>query len=851
MKKNKLLLTLLASIPLVLAACGGPSSEVPSSGGGDSTSGGGGSSSGNLDDGLVTNGATAKEKVATVADPRVEAYTAHKPSGEAIGNYKTIADAINAAVDYDVEHNSDLPEEQWVFDSYVTKIDEDFVYFRNKEGFTKGENDDQFWYYENGNALAGYNCWDNADSPHVLRNSDLISYEVTGYGTTSRQAWNSYRLLDSYGDQVDDMYAQTWELSSTMDAAVLGFPGRLIGVTGLKYTIDLTNVKIAPPYEGTDKTYAFIGFYAWQDYYVIANGIACDTSTGNWYQFIGTSRDDSFSDVTYNIGACVMTSTYNETGGYFVPDNPSLTMEIKTTQQYDSQFDEYYQLDKLKISIENGATFERDISDSTVNNFFPGYPLGYENSYAFIAGLDIKNNTVQSQYTEATDYFNGSFFTGLTVTDAQAYVPTSEEISDVVYGYAINAEWRGKWHDILLSNTEDTPDLYDYTVLNTCVCSSYTALNGHDVYDFSYTGNPVGNAKLGVEARQYQTKIDSLDQMSVEDLLADSSVLDEVATWIAEGSTVVTQRIRLVLDFAPYYRAKEKLENYNVTEEAKAVIEAIRAIEITDYAAFGEIYTTSYDALTEDEKNVVMLTIGTVEFGHRLGLYQFANALPADAADATVYSSYVFVNDSGTLDTTQLTVKQAFDELLRILGLIAKGTKWSDYPGYNDDPNNGMVKQMNGDNNFWPSLRVQQLLDYFGGLELSNPSYVDYLLDAVEYRSFYDGFYYPLYQTTKLALRINNEGLTALSDLTADELRFLNEVWTSGYVISIHISWNWNSGDKLETYYSTRARGICVMAGGDMTTKCREYFATVGEFLTSLGYTLNSNGWGVTASVIE
>ena len=368
-----------------------------------------------------------------------------------------------------------------------------------------------------------------------------------------------------------------------MDAAVLGFPGRLIGVTGLKYTIDLTNVKIAPPYEGTDKTYAFIGFYAWQDYYVIANGIACDTSTGNWYQFIGTSRDDSFSDVTYNIGACVMTSTYNETGGYFVPDNPSLTMEIKTTQQYDSQFDEYYQLDKLKISIENGATFERDISDSTVNNFFPGYPLGYENSYAFIAGLDIKNNTVQSQYTEATDYFNGSFFTGLTVTDAQAYVPTSEEISDVVYGYAINEEWRGKWHDILLSNTEDTPDLYDYTVLNTCVCSSYTALNGHDVYDFSYTGNPVGNAKLGVEARQYQTKIDSLDQMSVEDLLADSSVLDEVATWIAEGSTVVTQRIRLVLDFAPYYRAKEKLENYNVTEEAKAVIEAIRAIEICTY----------------------------------------------------------------------------------------------------------------------------------------------------------------------------------------------------------------------------------------------------------------------------
>ena len=60
-------------------------------------------------------------------------------------------------------------------------------------------------------------------------------------------------------------------------------------------------VSIVPPYDGAYSTYAFMGYYAWQDYYVIAIGIACDTRTGNWYPFIGTSRDDSFSDVEYNL----------------------------------------------------------------------------------------------------------------------------------------------------------------------------------------------------------------------------------------------------------------------------------------------------------------------------------------------------------------------------------------------------------------------------------------------------------------------------------------------------------------------------------------------------------------------
>ena len=144
-----------------------------------------------------------------------------------------------------------------------------------------------------------------------------------------------------------------------------------------------------------------------------------------------------------------MTSTYNRDGGYFVPDNSSLTMSINTKREYDSAADEYYQVDEEKIEIADGATFIRDIDNSVLNNFFSGTNLGFENDYVFIAGLDIKNDKVANNLVGPTDYFNGSYFTGLTVTEAAAYFPTVDEMSDVVYGYPIDSTLRGKWHNVM------------------------------------------------------------------------------------------------------------------------------------------------------------------------------------------------------------------------------------------------------------------------------------------------------------------------------------------------------------------------------------------------------------------
>lgn len=822
--------------------------------GGNNDGGESQNTSGNIEDGLFTNYVEPKEFVATRSETRQAAYTAYAPDGTKIGDYITIADAINTCVDYDVEFNSNLKTgEEEVYGSYVTKLGGSFKMFANKKGFSDN-NDDQFWYYENGTSLAAYNCWDGTDSIVSLQNTNLIVHKVSGYGTNSQQTWNSYALLDSFGEEITDISAQSWELSSTMDAAVLQFPARLAGIAGLKYNIDLSEVTIVPPYDGADSTYAFIGFYAWQDYYVIAIGIACDTRTGNWYPFIGTSRDDSFSDVTYNLGKCLFTSTWTESN-YFKPDVEQIELSINTVKLYDEEVDEYYQVDDFKLSCDGKLSYERYITDSLVNNYFSGYPLSWENGYAFIAGLDIKNKIVQSQFTESTDYFNGSEFVGLKVTSALAYVPTKEEISDVTYGFPIEETWRGKWHDILMANSEDTAEVLDYSIINTCVCASYKKVNGCDSYSFSYDASNASVSEIGTNLRRYQGKINALEDITLTDILNDPTILDEVGSWLVENQTAVPQKYFLCLDFSAYFAAKELLESTSMSDAAKAVVDELKELSPSDYQGFNAILTSSYAALTDGEKEMVRLAFGATAFDNLQGLNTFVNGLEGITTKFTTYQNMLYNDLSGLKceKNKEMSASEAFNELLFLANGIANKVKYNsgDYEGLNDDPNTIGAAVMNGDNHFYPSMRIVAIVEFFGELELELPNYVKDLLNTIAYDSFYDGFYYPIFNTVKLAVSIEANSKASISDLSADELAFLNVVWVNSYSISNHIIWNWESGNRFLMYYDARTRAISVEAGGSATVQVKDYYATVATFLTGCGYTVKANGWGVTAAQIQ
>lgn len=631
--------------------------------------------------GTVYNAATAKDYQATREDTRSAMYSAYTPSGTKIGDYKALANAINAAIYYDADQYDANPE--YTFGSYVTQINDTVKMFVNRQGYTSS-NDECFWFYENGTSLDAFWCWDNTDTLGSLKNTKFITAHTQGYGTVPAQTYNSYGILDPNGDVSDTLNSPSYELSTTLDAAVIAFPKRFGGVTKMENTIDLSNVQLTPPYTTGDEAsdvYAFMGFYSWQDYYVINVGIACDVTTGNWYAYEGSSRDDSASDITYNIGDCIMTSTWNEEGGYFEPDADSVTISIETVVLEDELGE--YQVNDFTAAVEDGATYKRRLTSELVNNYFSGYELSRENSYVFVAGLDVKNEISAGVEAVNTDYFNGAEFLNMAISSARAYVPTEEEMSDVQYGYQIDASLRGQWHDMLLA-TGNRDSSYagpiDYVVLNNNLCTTYDKSSGMDVYSFSYNMSAEGSDSLGSTAKEYQDVIDSLADVTIENVGDYEDDIAQVDEWYGTdesgaGSTLA-DKYRNVLDFTYYLAAKEvQLAAVELTPAAQVVVDAFAQLgNLSNYTYLG--WTTDgdtiagymgseiaafralkedYDALSAEEQAAVNFHVTTASFNAWSQLSEQIAAMESNAN----YSDAGFTAYSTSGDGTTFTVTPA------------------------------------------------------------------------------------------------------------------------------------------------------------------------------------------------
>lgn len=809
----------------------------------------------------------------TKPDTRTNAYTAYTASGSKVGEYKTIADAINATVTEDADSGE--------IGGYVTKTGGTTKLFVNREGYSS-EMDDMFWYYTDGNKLESMMDWET-DSISYLQNNKVITHEISSRGTKSVQSWNGYGLLDENGNLIsaDKVSAQSWELSSTMDAALIQLTSRLKGVSGMDYEIDLSNVKITPPYDGADATYAFLGFYSWQDYYVIVTGIACNTRTGDWYAFDATSRDDSFSDASYNIGQKLLTSTWNEQGGYFKPDCDSLSMSIRTTVQEDDEGE--YQVNKLSVKFGNGKEYTRDIDESTVNEFFSGAKIGWENAYAFVAGLDIVNEVVSGVKTKNTDYFNGSTFENLTIKSATVHVPDEEELSSVRLGLVKGTDPGD--YDILLASTGTKPErgiVYDYTILNTYACTTYAAASGKDVYSFRYDGDPVASEDYGPTSSVYQNAINALSAVTQENALDYEDAITAVGAWYglddAGTGTTLPRRYWNVLNFTQYLAAKELLaSSVAISDEALAVLDELNALgNILNYKCLGwqtdgdetvgYLYTevekfraikAKYDQLSADDQAAIFYRYEKEAFETWQQLSEDLQKVMASAAftnGENVFHAYESPNSKTPKDYDN-------ESALGYLFYLAVKTSRTDDPWKtgveNDDEDGSGSALMNFDNNTYPSVWICRAVDYFKSIGVTLPAYLQNKLEEIEFEDFYYGAYYPIYHTVALAQRIGSGDITSPTDITEEELAFLNEVWVSGYDISSQISWNWISGDKFEKFYSVRTAYVAFVAGGSLTTedgtayKTYQYFDVVANYLESLGYEIKGNGWGVTADKIE
>ncbi|MCI9504365.1 MAG: hypothetical protein HFE26_03080 [Clostridia bacterium] len=831
-------------------------------------------------DGTVYNAVTANTFQASRADTRADAYVAKKANGTEIGKFKTIAAAINAAVNADVtDEIFEGKDKEPVSGSYVTKIGSEVKLFQNKNGYTP-ENDDQYWYYEDGNKLGGYNCWEPPIS-NLLQNTNHVVTQVTGKGRRTVQSWNSYSLRDPNGEEFakNELTTEAWTLSSTMDAAVMQFVTETCSITGLDYTYDLSDVKITPPM-GDAKTYAFIGCYTWQPYYVIALGLACDTSTGNWYPFHGTSRDDSFSQTEYNIGDdCVMTSTWHEDGGYFTPDSDTLTMQARTKFLKDSVGDDgkdiMYQVNDYKFECEGAGAYLLRVDDSFIGNYYAGKTLGVDNVYIAICGLDVVTPIKDGVKVANTDYFTGSKFENLRVTQASSYIATKEEIPDELMGVNVpDEEDRGKSFNLLMAADPSLKDedFGNYTIFNSNAFVDYNKDNGQDVFSFRYDGSPVADNLYSAEVWNYQKQIEALSEMTIETAFDFDEEMAEIAGWYEKTDKTLPKHIGNVLDYTEYLNAKEKVVQaaklspegeqavaefkklstivplYDYKGWTKPAAEASMAgylyTELETFRKFKEIYDTIKD---ESEKNSnIFRHISKAQYTEWNSLNTAITALENDANfTARKFNLPELAANGAATEVKTRTGMNMVEDVIRLSYAIGAGKATS-----SDDKNSKKATHMNSDNHWTSSWHILYIIlnlkeeefnifedGYLGNLIATvTDENTEKLIEDVTY----------LYNVLKLSKYITDNCSIAIDEEIA---RVANKYMVEKTdFVEGGLAWNFNGSTftgrntKFMTYFGLKEREDWMF-----------YIDVVTELLESKGATLTTSKkgghLGITAEV--
>ena len=831
-------------------------------------------------DGTVYNAVTANTFQASRADTRADAYVAKKANGTEIGKFKTIAAAINAAVNADVtDEIFEGKDKEPVSGSYVTKIGSEVKLFQNKNGYTP-ENDDQYWFYEDGNKLGGYNCWDPPIS-NLLQNTNHVVTQVTGKGRRTVQSWNSYSLRDPNGEEFakNELTTEAWTLSSTMDAAVMQFVTETCSITGLDYTYDLSDVKITPPM-GDAKTYAFIGCYTWQPYYVIALGLACDTSTGNWYPFHGTSRDDSFSQTEYNIGDdCVMTSTWHEDGGYFTPDSDTLTMQARTKFLKDSVGDDgkdiMYQVNDYKFECEGAGAYLLRVDDSFIGNYYAGKTLGVDNVYIAICGLDVITPIKDGVKVANTDYFTGSKFENLRVTQASSYIATKEEIPDELMGVNVpDEEDRGKSFNLLMAADPSLKDedFGNYTIFNSNAFVDYNKDNGQDVFSFRYDGSPVADNLYSAEVWNYQKQIEALSEMTIETAFDFDEEMAEIAGWYEKTDKTLPQHIGNVLDYTEYLNAKEKVVQaaklspegeqavaefkklstivplYDYKGWTKPAAEASMAgylyTELETFRKFKEIYDTIKD---ESEKNSnIFRHISKAQYTEWNSLNTAITALENDANfTARKFNLPELAANGAATEVKTRTGMNMVEDVIRLSYAIAAAKQTS-----SDDGNSAKATHMCSDSHWTSSWHILYIILNLKeeGFNIFEDGYLGNLIATVtdeNTEKLIEDVTY-LYNVLKLSKYITDNGSIAIDEEIA---RVANKymVGKTDFVEG-GLAWNFNGSTftgrntKFMTYFGLIERQDWMF-----------YIDVVTELLESKGATLTTSKkgghLGITAEV--
>ena len=411
----------------------------------------------------------AKDFVATRADDREAIYTHYTVGGQEVESYASLYAAIYACVD-----NGDEQD-------YVSQKGSSDKLFINYEKFDENTAD-MYWWYKGGNSFGKYAPYEDTFWSD-LRNKDYTMIMKSGVNSAALNYYNSYETVKVTEDTTKFNYGtmQVWHICAELEASATVDMEPYSGITKSVYTIDLSEAKIVPSYDGSDDTYAYVGFITADGDYVANVGLRCDTRNGNWYYYAGEASIES-SSIVMEDDNCYLTSTWDETEKCFRPDGDvTMQMELLTLKDDDGV---PYITHRLTMTFDDGRVVVKDYDDPDLT------PCG---TIRFTAGLDIvSDNTL-------TDLMCGAEFNNLVVTSATAYV--LEEMANNPAGpYKTGSKIKTPSdYDILNSHDEyfiGVDSARFHTIIYNTSCVSYDFNTpGKDVYGFSYNIKPADTTK--------------------------------------------------------------------------------------------------------------------------------------------------------------------------------------------------------------------------------------------------------------------------------------------------------------------------------------------------------------------
>lgn len=597
-----------------------------------------------------------------ITDPRAaDAYEVHGTDGALVSAHSNLSAAIKAAVENDLDLFEDEDTKENTLGSYVVKKGSETKVFQNRK--TAG---DAFFYYKD-NAWIGWENYATGVPNNRLNASAWTVYNVSG-GVAANQSVQSYDAYDGLGQLVpsstlDVGASRGWEVDPEYDASIKCVPVREAGAVGSKYTVDLSEVKVTPPYKGvTDKTYAFMGFYIGAGTYSDDIGIACDTATGVWYEYrMHNPTNTAGLTAEFNIGDPIMTSTWHEEG-YFTPDVESLTFYITEETLEDDDGEEYW-ADHFTIyegdDVENEEKklFDFYYDDSVINESNAGSKFDNMNGFFFSAGLYIYNDGEKLSSTIGIhDYSNGSKFENLIIDSSEVYIAKETDAVYAAYekASAIDLTLSG-WNDTRTATFDGkvTNGFYNYTLVQGAPYVNYTPSNedGNEVFSFSYAGSAVNADALAGELKRVQDNIDSLKEITSDNAFTFTDTINELGTLYAKGDAAASSLkgyIYNAVDWKPYLDSLEVYNNsVSISDAGQAIVDALDGLTNLDVNTlkgyktagadkkgyifsetidvFGQLYA-QYNALGDPDRNAVAKLGGEV-WARWLKLYEELTAI--------------------------------------------------------------------------------------------------------------------------------------------------------------------------------------------------------------------------------